>query len=129
MRPDADTRFVCRGQPPKKSGNRAGTEIPLAGKVTQPDGKVLLTEGQGGGKVQWKDLRVTASGVNVNNVKGVVSLAGDPGGSDGRLSHVAFTVPSYPGLRADLDVPFGYDVRLPFRLLRQARHGRFEWSR
>jgi hypothetical protein len=81
---------------PKSPGIAPGQKSPPVVKVTQPNGKVLLTEGQGGGKVQWKGLHVTASVVNVNQ-KGVLSLARDPRVSDGRLGHVTVTVPSQPG--------------------------------
>lgn len=94
---------------PKGPGIAPGQKSPLVVQVTQTDGKVLLTEGQGGGKVQWKDLQVTASVVNVNQ-KGVVSLAKDPRVSDNKVGHVTVTVPSHPGLRADLDIPFRYDI-------------------
>ena len=69
----------------------------------------VLTEGQGRGKVMWKDLQVAAIVVKVNK-KGVVSLAKDPRVSDGKTGHVTVTVPSHPGLRADLDIPFRYDI-------------------
>lgn len=94
---------------PKDPGIAPGQKSPLVVQVTQPDGKVLLTEGQGGGKVQWKDLQVTASVVTANQ-KGVVSLAKDPRVSDNKVGHVTVTVPSHPGLRADLDIPFLYNV-------------------
>jgi hypothetical protein len=77
--------------------------------VTQPDGTVLRTEGQGGGKVQWKDLTLTASVVTAND-KGVLPLLRDPRISDGKVGHVTVTVPSHPDLKAELDVPFRYDV-------------------
>jgi hypothetical protein len=35
-------------------------------KLTQPDGKILLTEGQGGGKIEWRDLAVKVEIVSVN---------------------------------------------------------------
>lgn len=86
-----------------------GQKSPLVVSVKEPDGKVLLTQGQGGGKVLWKDLQVTGSVVTVNN-KGVLSLAKDPRVSDGKIGHVTITVPSHPDLRADLDIPFRYDI-------------------
>lgn len=94
---------------PKGPGIAPGQKSPLMVQVKQPDGRVLLTEGQGGGKVQWKDLQVTASVVSVNQ-KGVVSLAKDPRVSDNKVGHVTVAVPSHPGLRADLDIPFRYDI-------------------
>lgn len=94
---------------PKGPGIAPGQKSPLVVQATQPDGKVLLTEGQGAGKVQWKDLQVTASVVTVNQ-KGVVSLVKDPRVSDNKVGHVTISVPSHPGLRADLDIPFRYDI-------------------
>jgi hypothetical protein len=43
------------------------------------------------------------------NKKGTVSLARDPRTSDGKMGHLAITVPSHPGLTAELDVPIRYD--------------------
>jgi len=95
---------------PKGPGIAPGQKSPLVVQVTQPDGKVLQTEGQGGGKVQWKDLKVTAAVVAVNQ-KGVISLAKDPRVSDGKVGHVTVTVPSHPDIHAaNLDIPFRYDV-------------------
>jgi len=51
---------------PKGPGIAPGQNSPLVVQVTQPDGKLLLTEGKGGGKVMWKDLQVTATVVTVN---------------------------------------------------------------
>ncbi len=90
-------------------GIAPGQKSPLVVTVTEPDGKVLLTEGKGGGKVMWKDLSVTATVVTVNQ-KGVISLSKDPRVSDGKTGHVAITVPSHPDMHADLDIPFRYDV-------------------
>jgi hypothetical protein len=50
-----------------------GQKAPLVVAVTQPGGKVLFTEGKGGGNVMWRDLQVTASIVTVNK-KGGISL-------------------------------------------------------
>ncbi|HXL21536.1 MAG TPA: hypothetical protein VOA78_03645 [Candidatus Dormibacteraeota bacterium] len=94
---------------PKGPDLAPGQKSPLVVTVTQPDGKVLRTEGQGGGKVQWKDLALAAAVVKANQ-KGVVSLARDPRISDGKAGHVTITVPSHPDLRAELDIPFRYDV-------------------
>ena len=87
-----------------------GEKSPLVVVFTQPDGKVLQTEGKGGGKVMWKDLTVAASVVAVNQ-KGIVSLPKDPRVSDGKVGHVAITVPSHPELHADLDIPLRYDLK------------------
>lgn len=85
-----------------------GEKLPLVVVVTEPDGKVLQTEGVGGGKVMWKDLKITATVVTANQ-KGVVSLPRDPRISDGKVPHVTITVPSHPDIRADLDIPVRYD--------------------
>ena len=95
---------------PNGPGIAPGQKSPLVITVKQPDGKVLLTEGKGGGKVMWKDLVVTPTVVQVNQ-KGVVSLARDPRISDGKTGHVTITVPSHPDLRAELDIPFRYDAK------------------
>ncbi len=76
--------------------------------VTEPDGKVLKSEGRGDGPVRWKDLKITASIVTVNG-KGVVSLSEDPQVSDGKMPHIVVTVPSHPGLQTELDIPVRYD--------------------
>jgi hypothetical protein len=87
----------------------AGAKSPLVVTITEPDDKILRSEGQGGGKVQWKDLAVTPTIVQANQ-KGVVSLSRDPRISDGKTGHLIVTVPSHPDLRAELDIPFRYDV-------------------
>ena len=95
---------------PKGPGMAPGQKSPLVVTVTEPDGTVLLTEGQGGGKVMWKDLTVTARVVTVNE-KGVVSLSKDPRVSDGKVGHVSIAAPSHPDVKAaELDIPFRYDV-------------------
>jgi len=93
----------------KGPGIAPGQKSPLVVTVTEPSGKILESEGAGGGKVMWRDLQVTASVVTVNN-KGIVSLAKDPRLSDGKTGHVTITVPSHPEVRADLDIPFRYNI-------------------
>ena len=95
---------------PKGPGIAPGEKSPLVVVLTQPDGKTLQTEGAGHGKVRWKDLRVTATVAKVNQ-KGVLSFADDPRVSDGKLAHVSITVPSHPGLHAELDIPVRYNVK------------------
>jgi hypothetical protein len=95
---------------PKGPGIAPGEKSPLVVTFTEPDGKVLTTEGKGQGKVMWKDLKVTASVVTANQ-KGVVSLPRDPRVSDGKLGHVTITVPSHPDLRADIDIPPRYNYK------------------
>ena len=85
-----------------------GRKAQLAVFITEPDGKVLPTQGVIHGKVLWSDLKVTASVVTANQ-KGGLSLPGDPRISDGKVPHVTITVPSHPDLRADLDIPIRYD--------------------
>jgi hypothetical protein len=85
-----------------------GEKSPLVVQFTQPDGKILVTEGKGKGKVLWADITVSPTVVTANN-KGVVSLAHDPRVSDGKTAHVTITVPSHPDLHADLDIPITYD--------------------
>ncbi|HZI58772.1 MAG TPA: hypothetical protein VFF39_18460 [Verrucomicrobiae bacterium] len=92
----------------KGPGIAPGEKSPLVVTVTEPDGKTLVTEGQGHGKILWKDLTVTPS-VGAANKKGVVSLPQDPRISDGKTMHVAITVPSHPDMRTELDIPVRYD--------------------
>jgi hypothetical protein len=93
---------------PKGPGIAPGQKSPLVVVATQPDGKILQTEGAGKGKVLWKDLTVTATVVTANQ-KGIVTLPHDPRISDGKIAHVTITVPSHPDLRAELDIPVQYD--------------------
>lgn len=93
---------------PKGPGIAPGEKSPLVLAVTEPDGKVLQTEGAGHGKVLWKDLHVTATVVAANQ-KGIVSLPHDPRKSEGKVGHVTITVPSHPDLRAELDIPVRYN--------------------
>jgi hypothetical protein len=96
---------------PKGPGIAPGEKSPLVVVVTEPDGKVLQTEGKGGGKVLWKDLKVTASVVTANQ-KGIVSLPKDPRISDGKIVHVTVAVPSHPDVRAaELDIPLRYNYK------------------
>jgi hypothetical protein len=94
---------------PNGPGIAPGQKSPLVVRVTEPNGKILSTEGKGQGPVMWKDLKVTASVVRVNQ-KGVLSLPRAPRLSDGKVGHVMITVPTHPDLCAELDVPFRYDI-------------------
>jgi hypothetical protein len=91
----------------KAPGIGPGQKSSLVVAVTEPNGKVLLTAGAGG-KIMWQDLSVTATVVSVNK-KGQISLPHDPRATFGMLPHVKITVPSHPGLSAELDVPLRYD--------------------
>src|ERR1019366_1668859 len=93
---------------PKGPGVAPGEKSPLVVVVTEPDGKVLQTEGVGKGKVMWKDLQVTATIVAVNK-KGIVTLPHDPRKSEGKLPQVIITVPSHPDIHTELDIPLRYD--------------------
>jgi hypothetical protein len=95
---------------PKDPAIAPGEKTPLVVTFAQPDGKVLVTEGQGKGKVLWSDLAITATVVAINK-KGVVSLAHDPRVSDGKTGHLAITVPSHPDLHAEIDIPLRYDYK------------------
>jgi hypothetical protein len=93
---------------PKDPGVAPGEKSPLVVTFTGPNGEVSVTEGKGKGKILWKDLAITATVVSVNK-SGIVSLPRDPRTSDGKMGHLAITVPSHPGLSAELDVPVRYD--------------------
>jgi hypothetical protein len=93
---------------PKGPGIGPGQKSPLVVEVTQPDGKVLQTEGAGHGKVMWQDLVVTPTVVAVNK-KGVLTLAKDPRKSDGTHPLVSITVPSHPDIHTELEIPLRYD--------------------
>lgn len=97
-----------RASLPKGSSIAPGESSPLSVAILQPDGTVLTTEGYGEVKVLWKDLSVTSTLVAVNK-KGIVSLSSDPRVSDGKVAHVTVTLPSHPGIQAELDVPVRYD--------------------
>ncbi len=95
----------------KSPGIGPGKNSSLIATVTETaGGKVLETEGAGGGKVMWRDLTVTTTVVTVNK-KGVISLPRDPRVSAGKLPHVSITIPSHPGLTAELDIPLRYDYK------------------
>lgn len=90
-------------------GIAPGEKAPLVVTVTTPDGKVLKSEGKGGGKVLWQDLQVTPTLVTVNK-KGVVALPKDPRISEGKSAHVTISAPSHPDVQAaQLDIPIRYD--------------------
>jgi hypothetical protein len=85
-----------------------GEKSPLVLEFAQPDGKTLLTEGKGKGKVLWQDITITPTVVAADN-KGNLTLPHDPRKSDGKIAHVTITVPSHPDLKAELDIPITYD--------------------
>ena len=93
---------------PKGPAIAPGEKSPLQVQFTQPDGKVLVTEGQAKGKVLWSDLTVAPTVVTADK-KGNVTLPKDPRVSDGKTAHVTITVPSHPDLRAEFDIPVTYD--------------------
>jgi hypothetical protein len=95
---------------PKGPGIGPGQKSPLVVTLTQPDGKVLKSEGTGEGKVLWEDLKVESTVVAVSK-KGIVSLPEDPRVSDGKLPHLIITVPSHTDLHAELDIPLRYDYK------------------
>jgi hypothetical protein len=93
---------------PKGPAIAPGEKLRLVVQFTQPDGKVLLTEGLGKGKVLWSDINVAPTVVTADQ-KGNISLAHDPRVSDGKVGHITITVPSHPDLRTELDIPITYD--------------------
>jgi hypothetical protein len=95
---------------PKGPGIAPGEKSPLVVTATGPDDEVLVTEGQGGGKIEWRDLKIAATVVSAND-KGIVSLPQDPRVSDGKTGHVTITAPSHPDLSAQLDIPVRYDYK------------------
>ena len=93
----------------KHTGIGPGEKSSLIVTFTQPDGKILTTEGKGKGKVLWADVMVTPTIVTVNK-KGVLSLPFDPRVSDGKTGHVSITIPTHPDLKAvELDIPLRYN--------------------
>jgi hypothetical protein len=76
--------------------------------VQTSDARSLVTEGVGGGKVMWSDLKFEATVATVSG-KGVVELAKDPRASAGKDIHIAVTVPSHPEVRTELVIPLRYD--------------------
>jgi len=92
-----------------------GEKLPLVVSFTDPDAKLWVTEGEGHGKILWKDITVAPTVVTVNK-KGIVSLPSDPRISDGKTAHVAITVPSHPGMHSEIDIPIRYDYSYSFRI-------------
>jgi hypothetical protein len=85
-----------------------GEVTPLVAAVKGPDGKLLLTEGAGKGKVLWEDLHIASKIVTVNG-EGMVAMPADPRISEGKVPHITVSVPSHPGIIAELDIPLRYD--------------------
>jgi hypothetical protein len=85
-----------------------GETTSLVVTLTDTNGKIWVTEGQGKGKILWSDLKVTTSLVIVNK-KGVLRLAHDPRKSDGNIGQVEISAPSHPDLHASLGIPVRYD--------------------
>jgi hypothetical protein len=85
-----------------------GEKLPLIVAFTDSTGKVWITEGEGHGKILWKDLAVTPTVVTASK-KGVVSLSSDPRISDGKVAHVAVAAPSHPDLYSEIEIPIRYD--------------------
>lgn len=94
--------------PKSPNGIAPGDKSPLVVMLTEPSGKVYATQGQGGGIVQWSDLKITNTVVSVS-AKGIVSLSDDPRDTDGETGHITITAPSHPDLHTELDVPLRYD--------------------
>jgi hypothetical protein len=90
---------------PKGPGIGPGQSSPLVVEFTQPDGKVLQTEGAGKGKVLWQDFVVTPTVVTAYHYHGP-QPSRTPRGTGHSLA-----------LR----------LQLRFEFLRQLRLQRFEW--
>lgn len=90
------------------NGMAPGDKGHLVVTVQASDARMLVTEGVGGGKVMWSDLRLEATVATVSE-KGVVELAEDPRTSDGKDIHITVTVPSHPEVRTELEIPLRYD--------------------
>ena len=90
-----------------------GEKLPLVVSFTDSASKVWVTEGEGQGKILWKDITVTSTVVTVNK-KGIVSLPADPRISDGKTAHVAITVSSHPDMHSEIDIPIRYDYNYSF---------------
>jgi hypothetical protein len=92
----------------RNPGLGPGEKSSLVATFQTADGKTLVTEGKGKGKVLWRDITVTPSVVAVDK-KGVMTLPRDPRLSDGKTGHVALSVTSQPSITAALDVPLRYN--------------------
>jgi hypothetical protein len=90
-----------------------GEKLPLVVAFTDSTGKVWITEGEGHGKILWKDLAVTPTVVTASK-KGVVSLSSDPRISDGKVAHVAIAAPTHPDLHSEIDIHVRYDYNYSF---------------
>ena len=93
---------------PKGPGIAPGQKLAMVATFMGTDGKTLVTEGEGHGKVLWADLTVVGTLVTADK-KGNITLPADPRISDGKTPHITITVPSHPDLHADLDIPLRYD--------------------
>ena len=90
------------GLSPGKSGGLVIT-------ATTADGRQLVTEGPGRGKVLFDSFTFDAFVVSVNK-KGVVTLPADPRISEGKVPHIRILAIGHPDIVADLDIPVRYDV-------------------
>ncbi len=98
----------------KNPGIGPGEKSSLIATFAAADGKALVTEGKGKGKVLWSDLTVVPTVVSVDK-KGVMTLPRDPRVSDGKTGHVVVTVKSQPAITAALDVPLRYNYAFTSR--------------
>jgi len=105
-----DSRHCHRGKPASKPRNRARRKVAARRGSYRAERKSAAHRGSGKGEVLWKDLAVTATVVSANK-KGILSLPKDPRVSDGKTGQVTVTVPSHPGISANLDIPLRYNVK------------------
>ena len=95
--------------PKSPDGIAPGDKSQLVVRMTDAQGKVYTTKGQGT-PISWLDLKVTSAVVQVDQ-KGTVSLPDDPRTTDGKTGQISITVPSHPDLHAELTVPLRYDKK------------------
>jgi hypothetical protein len=96
------TQFKGPGIAPGKSSR-------LVAVATTTEGKELVTEGAGRGKVLWDSFDIETSVVQMNR-KGRVTLPADPRISEGLTPHLRMTVKGHPDVTAELDIPVRYDA-------------------
>jgi len=77
--------------------------------ATTADGKQLVTEGAGHGKVLWDSFDLEPTIAQVIK-KGVVTLPADPRTSEGGMPHLRIRVKGHPEISAEIDIPVRYDA-------------------
>lgn len=104
-------------------GNRGvapGEKAGMIATFTEPNGKVLVSEGKGKGKVLWRDIAMMSTVVSVTK-HGNVKADPDPRVTEGKLGHISLSVKSQPAVHAEMDVPIRYDY--PFTAIYSGSSG------